>query len=104
MSQRGEGIARIEGFSGFLFRKLNLAITLGYGFTRISRKFAEAELLERQKHEERETGTPLGEPMFLHDFFFNLFLVHLRIAFRSKVAVSVGGRRRFCVAGWSCSS
>ena len=55
MSQRGEGIARIEGLVVFV-PQAKLGDHARIRITRISRKFAEAELLERQKHEERETG------------------------------------------------
>lgn len=55
MSQRGDGIARIEGFVVFVpGTKLDDHVRIRV--TRISRKFAEAELVERQKHEEKETG------------------------------------------------
>jgi predicted RNA-binding protein with TRAM domain len=55
MSQRGEGIARIEGLVVFV-PQAKLGDHARIRITRISRKFAEAELIERQKHEEKETG------------------------------------------------
>jgi predicted RNA-binding protein with TRAM domain len=55
MSQRGEGIARIEGLVVFV-PQAKLGDHARIRITRISRKFAEAELVERQKHEEKETG------------------------------------------------
>ena len=55
ISQRGEGIARIEGLVVFV-PKSKVGDHARIRITRISRKFAEAELVERQKHEEKETG------------------------------------------------
>jgi predicted RNA-binding protein with TRAM domain len=55
VSQRGEGIARIEGLVVFVPQS-KVGDHARIRITRISRKFAEAELVERQKHEERETG------------------------------------------------
>jgi predicted RNA-binding protein with TRAM domain len=55
MSQRGDGIARIEGFVVFV-PKAKTGEHVRIRVIRISRKFAEAELIERQKHEEKETG------------------------------------------------
>jgi len=55
MSQRGDGIARIEGFVVFV-PQTKTGEHVRIRVTRISRKFAEAELIERQKHEEKETG------------------------------------------------
>jgi predicted RNA-binding protein with TRAM domain len=55
MSQRGEGIARIEGLVVFV-PQAKIGDHARIRITRISRKFAEAELVERQKHEEKETG------------------------------------------------
>ncbi len=55
MSQRGDGIARVEGFVVFV-PKAKMGEHVRIRVTRISRKFAEAELIERQKHEEKETG------------------------------------------------
>jgi predicted RNA-binding protein with TRAM domain len=55
MSQRGDGIARVEGFVVFV-PKANLGDHARIRVTRVSSKFAEAELIERQKHEEKETG------------------------------------------------
>jgi predicted RNA-binding protein with TRAM domain len=54
-SQRGEGIARIEGLVVFV-PTAKVGDHARIRITRISRKFAEAELIERQKHEEKETG------------------------------------------------
>jgi len=55
MSQRGDGIARIEGFVVFV-PKSKVGDHVRIRITRISSKFAEAILIERQKHEEEETG------------------------------------------------
>ncbi len=55
MSQRGDGIARIEGFVVFV-PKTKVGDHVRIRVTRISSKFAEAVLIERQKHEEEETG------------------------------------------------
>ncbi len=55
MSQRGDGIARIEGFVVFV-PQAKLGDHAKIRIVRISRKFAEATLVERQKHEEKETG------------------------------------------------
>jgi predicted RNA-binding protein with TRAM domain len=54
-SQRGDGIARIEGLVVFVPGS-KVGDHARIRITRISRKFAEAELVERQKHEEKETG------------------------------------------------
>jgi len=54
-SQRGEGIARIEGLVVFVPGS-KVGDHARIRITRISRKFAEAQLVERQKHEEKETG------------------------------------------------
>ena len=54
-SQRGEGIARIEGLVIFVPGS-KVGDHARIRITRISRKFAEATLVERQKHEEKETG------------------------------------------------
>ncbi len=55
ISQRGEGIARIEGLVVFV-PKSKVGDHARIRITRLSRKFAEAELVEKQKHEEKETG------------------------------------------------
>jgi predicted RNA-binding protein with TRAM domain len=55
MSQRGDGIARVEGFVVFVPQS-KIGDHVRIRVTRISSKFAEAELIERQKHEEKETG------------------------------------------------
>jgi predicted RNA-binding protein with TRAM domain len=55
MSQRGDGIARVEGFVVFVPQS-KIGDHARIRVTRISSKFAEAELIERQKHEEKETG------------------------------------------------
>ena len=55
MSQRGDGIARIDGFVVFV-PESKVGEHVRIRVTRISSKFAEAKLIERQKHEERETG------------------------------------------------
>jgi len=55
MSQRGDGIARIEGFVVFVPQS-KVGDHARIRVARISSKFAEAELVERQKHEEEETG------------------------------------------------
>ncbi len=55
MSQRGDGIARVQGFVVFV-PGAKLGDHVRIRVTRISRKFAESELVERQKHEEKETG------------------------------------------------
>ena len=54
-SQRGEGIARIEGLVIFVPGS-KVGDHARIRITRISRKFAEAELVEKGKHEEKETG------------------------------------------------
>jgi predicted RNA-binding protein with TRAM domain len=54
-SQRGEGIARIEGLVVFV-PKAKIGDHARIRITRISRKFAEADLIERGKHDEEETG------------------------------------------------
>ena len=54
-SQRGEGIAPIEGLVVFV-PKAKVGDHARIRITRISRKFAEATRVERQKHEEKETG------------------------------------------------
>jgi predicted RNA-binding protein with TRAM domain len=55
MSQRGDGIARVEGFIVFVPQS-KVGEHVRIRVTRISSKFAEAELIERQKHEEKESG------------------------------------------------
>ncbi len=55
MSQRGDGIARIDGFIVFVPQS-RVGDHARIRVKRISSKFAEAELVERQKHEEEETG------------------------------------------------
>jgi predicted RNA-binding protein with TRAM domain len=55
-SQRGDGIARIEGLVVFV-PQAKEGDHVRIRITRISRKFAEAELVERQKHEGEETGS-----------------------------------------------
>ena len=54
-SQRGEGIARIEGLVVFV-PKAKVGDHARIRITRISRKFAEADLVERGKHDEEEKG------------------------------------------------
>ncbi len=55
MSQRGEGIARIEGLVVFV-PKSKIGDHARIRITRISRKFAEAEVVEEKKPEEKESG------------------------------------------------
>ena len=55
ISQRGEGIARIVGVVVFVPQS-KVGDHVRIRITRVSRRFAEADLVERQKHEERETG------------------------------------------------
>jgi predicted RNA-binding protein with TRAM domain len=55
ISQRGEGIARIEGLVVSV-PESKVGDHARIRITRISRKSAEAKLIERQKHEEKETG------------------------------------------------
>ena len=52
-SQRGEGIARIEGLVIFV-PTAKVGDHARIRITRISRKFAEAELVEKGKTEEKE--------------------------------------------------
>ena len=54
-SQRGEGIARIEGLVVFVPGS-KVGDHARIRITRISRKFAEATLVEKGKHDEKETG------------------------------------------------
>jgi predicted RNA-binding protein with TRAM domain len=54
-SQRGEGIARIEGLVVFV-PTAKVGDHARIRITRISRKFAEAQLVERGKHDEEPTG------------------------------------------------
>ncbi|MCW4011047.1 MAG: TRAM domain-containing protein [Candidatus Bathyarchaeota archaeon] len=55
-SQRGEGIARIEGLVVFV-AQAKVGDHVRLRITRISRKFAEAELVEKQKNEKEETSS-----------------------------------------------
>ncbi len=54
MSQRGDGIARIEGLVVFV-PKTKTDDHVRIRITRISRKFAEAEIVEPKKNAETET-------------------------------------------------
>jgi predicted RNA-binding protein with TRAM domain len=53
MSRRGEGIARIEGFVVFVPNTQN-GDHVKIRVTRISRRFAEAEVVEKEKVEKEE--------------------------------------------------
>ena len=55
MSQRGEGIARIEGLVVFV-PGTKVGDHARIKISKISRKFAEAELVATGKHDEEETG------------------------------------------------
>ena len=54
-SQRGDGIARIEGLVVFI-PKGKVGDHLRIRIARISRKFAEAQVIEKGQHDKEDTG------------------------------------------------